>query len=264
MEVIIRPDPAAAARLAAQVIGKALRAKPHLVLGLATGHTMEAVYADLVRLHQEAGLDFSLCRTFNLDEYIGIPPADERSYRYYMDQHLFHRVNIDPRNTHLPDGMARDLQAACREYEASMAECGGIGLQLLGIGSDGHIAFNEPSSSLGSRTRIKTLAKQTIEDNARFFERIEDVPIYAITMGVGTILDAREIVLLATGTKKAAIVAKAVEGPVTSMVTASALQLHPACKVIVDEAAAGELKAKDYYRWIFENEPDWAPYRDAP
>jgi len=265
MEVVIRPNEEAAARLVAQLVARQLRRKADSVLGLATGRTMERVYDELVRLHREEGLDFSLCRTFNLDEYVGLSPADPHSYRYYMNEKLFKRVNIDLRNTHLPQGMEFDLKAECARYEALIRSAGGIDLQLLGIGETGHIGFNEPLSSLCSRTRDKSLTPETIAVNSTLFgDEPQRMPRRAITMGVGTILDAREVVLLATGPKKAAIIAKAVEGVVTSMVSASALQLHPACKVIVDEAAAGELKAKDYYRWIFENEPDWAPYRDAP
>jgi glucosamine-6-phosphate deaminase len=264
MEVIIRQNEEAAARLVAQLVARQLRRKPDSVLGLATGRTMERVYAELARLHREEGLDFSLCRTFNLDEYVGLAPTDSHAYRYYMNEKLFKRVNIDLRNTHLPHGMASDLKAECERYEILIRSVGGIDLQLLGIGETGHIGFNEPLSSLRSRTRDKSLTPDTIAVNSTLFgDEPQRMPRRAITMGVGTILDAREIILLATGPRKAAIMAMAVEGPVTSMVSASALQLHPACKVIVDEAAGADLKAKDYYRWIFENEPEWAPYRDA-
>lgn len=263
MEVIIRQNEDAAARLVAQLVARQLRRKPDSVLGLATGRTMERVYAELVGLHRSEGLDFSLCRTFNLDEYVGLAPADSHSYRYYMNEKLFKRVNIDLRNTHLPHGMAPDLKAECERYEILIRSVGGIDLQLLGIGETGHIGFNEPLSSLRSRTRDKSLTPDTIAVNSTLFgDEPHRMPHRAITMGVGTILDAREIILLATGPRKAAIMAKAVEGPVTSMVSASALQLHPACKVIVDEAAGADLEAKDYYRWIFDNEPEWGPYRD--
>ncbi|MCX7887510.1 MAG: glucosamine-6-phosphate deaminase [Verrucomicrobiae bacterium] len=262
MEVIIRPDEAAAARLVAQIIAKELRARPHLVLGLATGATMERVYEELVRMHREEGLDFSLCRTFNLDEYIGLPPEDPRSFRAYMNRHLFSRVNIDLRNTHLPNGMASDIAAECRRYEELIRDCGGIDLQLLGIGRTGHIGFNEPLSALRSRTREKALTPITIQQNAVYFDNDPNkVPRRAITMGVGTILEAERCVLLATGEAKAEIVAKAVEGPITAMVTASVLQLHPRCTVVVDEAAATKLQGTEYYRWIFENEPEWAEFR---
>jgi glucosamine-6-phosphate deaminase len=264
MEVIIRQDEEAAALLVARLVARQLRLKPNSVLGLATGRTMERVYAELVRLHRSEGLDFSLCRTFNLDEYVGLDPADSHSYRFYMSEKLFKRVNIDLRNTHLPHGMAPDLKAECERYEDLIRSVGGIDLQLLGIGETGHIGFNEPLSSLRSRTRDKCLTPSTIAVNSALFgDEPHRMPRRAITMGVGTILDAREVVLLATGPRKAGIIAKAVEGPVTSMVSASALQLHPACKVVVDEAAGADLMAKDYYRWIFENEPEWGPYRDS-
>ncbi len=262
MEVIIRPDAETAAKLVARLIARELRAKPHLVLGLATGRTMERVYAQLVRLNRDEGLDFSLCRTFNLDEYIGLPPDHPGSYRYYMNRQLFDNVNIDRRNTYLPDGMAADLDAGCAAYERRIAEFGGIDLQLLGIGTDGHIGFNEPLSALRSRTREKALAPATIEQNAPMFGGdLARVPKRAITMGVGTILESRRCIVLATGAQKARIVAQAVEGPITAMVSASALQLHPKCTVVVDEEAAGLLQGTDYYRWIFNTEPEWEAYR---
>jgi glucosamine-6-phosphate deaminase len=262
MEVIIRADPQQAALLAARIIEKELRAKPGLVLGLATGRTMESVYASLAELHRESGLDFSGCRTFNLDEYIGIPPGHPGSYRTYMDAHLFRHVNLAPDRTHLPDGMAAEFDAESRRYENLIAKAGGIALQLLGLGSDGHIGFNEPLSALLSRTREKALTPATRLQNAPMFGGDpEQVPPRAITMGVGTILDSRRCLLLATGAGKAAILARAVEGPITAMVTASALQLHPRCQVVADEAAAAQLQGIDYYRWIFDNEPEWADFR---
>jgi glucosamine-6-phosphate deaminase len=188
-------------------------------------------------------------------------PSDPNSYRHYMDHHLFRHVNVDPRNTHLPNGLAADLEAECRHYEASILRFGGIDLQLLGIGKAGHIGFNEPLSALRSRTRVKALTPTTLKQNAAPFGGEDKMPRRAITMGVGTILECRRCILLATGPNKAAVIAQAVEGPITSMVTATALQLHPRCSVIVDEAAAAELKEKDYYRWIFENEPEWQEYR---
>ena len=262
MEVIIRPDAASAAELTARLVADQVASNWRSVLGLATGRTMEKVYDILAKLHRADKLDFSGCVTFNLDEYIGLSPDDEHSYRYYMQQHLFSRINIDRRNTHLPDGMAADLKAACREYEDCITACGGIDFQLLGIGEDGHIGFNEPLSSLRSRTRDKALTPETKRQNCGMFGGDPaKVPARALTMGVGTILDARRIVLLATGAAKAEILASALEGPITSMISASALQLHPACTVICDEQASASLKCKDYYYWLFENEPEWAPYR---
>jgi glucosamine-6-phosphate deaminase len=261
VEVVIQIDAEAAALLVARIIAKELRANPHLVLGLATGRTMGAVYRLLTRMRLQEDLDFSLCRTFNLDEYVGLSPDDVRSYRHYMNEHLFRHVNIDLRNTHLPDGQAQDLDAECRNYESAIAKFGGIDLQLLGIGQAGHIGFNEPLSALRSRTRVKALTPTTIEQNAQFFGNPDEVPRRAITMGVGTIIDARRCVLLATGADKAKIIAKAVEGPITAMISATALQLHPRCTVVVDEPAASELDGADYYRWIFANEPEWAEFR---
>src|SRR6266581_816294 len=195
MEVIIQPTEAVAASLVARIVAHDLRSNPHLVLGLATGKTMENVYRHLVRLHKEERLDFSLCSTFNLDEYVGLFPSDPNSYRHYMDQHLFRHVNVDPRNTHLPNGLADDLDAECRRYEALIQRFGGIDLQLLGIGKAGHIGFNEPLSALRSRTRVKALTPATIKQNAPFFGQEDKVPRRAITMGVGTILEGRRCVL---------------------------------------------------------------------
>ena len=261
MEVIIQPDKQAAALLVAKIIARELRANPHLVLGLATGKTMERVYQQLVRLRRDEGLDFSLCRTFNLDEYVGLPPSAPDSYRFYMNHHLFRHVNVDPRNTYLPNGLATDLDEECRRYETTIQRFGGIDLQLLGIGKAGHIGFNEPLSALRSRTRVKALTPTTLKQNAPSFGGEDKMPRRAITMGVGTILESRRCILLATGPSKANVIAKAVEGPITSMISATALQLHPRSTVIVDEEAAGNLAEKDYYRWIFANEPEWEEYR---
>src|SRR5438477_5785674 len=247
MEVIIQSTEDAAASLVAHIVAHDLRANPHLVLGLATGRTMERVYRCLVRMHKEEKLDFSLCRSFNLDEYVGLFPADPNSYRHYMNHHLFRHVNVDARNTHLPNGLAGDLGEECRRYEAAIQRFGGIDLQLLGLGKAGHIGFNEPLSALRSRTRVKALTPTTIKQNAPFFGGEERVPRRAITMGVGTILESRRCLLLATGESKAEVIAKAVEGPITSMISATTLQLHPHCTVVVDEEAADRLKEKDYY-----------------
>jgi glucosamine-6-phosphate deaminase len=261
VEAIIRPDKDIAAQLVARIIAKELRAHPSLVLGLATGRTMESVYSRLVKMHQQEGLDFSLCRTFNLDEYVGLGASDPRSYRYYMNARLFDHVNIDKRNTNLPDGLAADLDSECCQYEEKMRRVGGIDLQLLGIGAAGHIGFNEPLSALRSRTRVKALSPTTVAQNASFFGGAENVPRRAITMGVGTILECRRCILLATGESKAGVIAKAVEGPITSMISATTLQLHARCTVVVDETAASQLQAAEYYRWIFENEPEWEEFR---
>ncbi len=248
MEVIIQSNAELAARTAADVIARALVAKPDLVLGLATGCTMESLYDLLVQKHQDTGLDFSRCRTFNLDEYVGLAANDPCSYHYFMRQRFFDSVNIDLRNTHLPDGMAEDLAAECARYEARIVACGGIDLQVLGIGLNGHLGFNEPLSAFRSRTRVQTLSRVTRAQNAPLFPSPGQVPRQAITMGVGTILDARQCLLLATGLEKADVVAKAIEGPLTAMVTATALQLHPACTIVLDQDAASQLKENDHYQ----------------
>ena len=260
MEVIIRPNAEEATRLAARVIAREIQVRPKLVLGLATGRTMERLYGLLVDMHRREGLDFSLVTTFNLDEYIGLPREHPQSYRHYMNYHLFRHVNIDMRNTNLPDGVAPDIDAECARYEEAIRECGGIGLQVLGIGRDGHIGFNEPLSAMLSRTRAKALTPTTIRQNAPLFENPNEMPKRAITMGVGTILDSKRCLMLVTGSEKAGVIAKAVEGPVTSMISASALQLHPNCRVIVDEDAAMNLENRDYYEWIFQHEPEWQEF----
>ncbi len=262
MQVILLETKEAAVELTARVIAGQLRRKPSSVLGLATGRTMEALYARLARMHREDGLDFSLTVTFNLDEYVGLPPSHESSYRYYMDHHLFSRVNIDPRNTHLPDGMAADPEAAGAAYDALIKDVGGIDLQLLSVGASGHIGFNEPLSAMFSRTRVKALTPKTVEQNSPLFRNPAEMPRLAITMGVGTILEAEQCLMLVTGPSKARVLAKAVEGPVTSMISATALQLHANCTVVVDEDAGDLLEQKEYYRWIFENDPQWVAYRD--
>ncbi|MFP6582296.1 MAG: glucosamine-6-phosphate deaminase [Candidatus Hydrogenedentota bacterium] len=263
MEVIIQPTPDAAARLVVELIDQVVRQNPSAVLGFATGRTMESVYDKLYAKHVDEGLDFSGCSTFNLDEYIGLDAGDPHSYRHYMNERLFSRIEIDLANTYLPDGTAADIDAECVAYEKKIEAMGGIDLQLLGIGASGHIGFNEPLSALRSRTRAKALTPTTREQNAPMFDSIDEVPKRAITMGVGTILDTRRCILLATGASKAKIIAKAVEGPITSMISASALQLHPHCTIVVDEEAAAELEQTDYYHWIFQNEPEWEEFRNC-
>ncbi|HUS91719.1 MAG TPA: glucosamine-6-phosphate deaminase [Phycisphaerae bacterium] len=255
MEVVICPDYDAISKAAADVVAEIVRGKPNAVLGLATGSTPLGLYQELIRMHRDEGLDFSGVTTFNLDEYVGLTGEHDQSYRYFMNENLFRHVNVPMDRTHVPSGVADDFPAHCRQYEQQIRDAGGVDVQVLGIGSDGHIAFNEPGTSLASRTHITTLAEVTIEDNARFFEKKEDVPIHAITMGVGTILEARKLLMVANKASKADAVAAAVEGPISSMCTASSLQLHPDAVVFLDEAAAGKLKMADYYRWIQQNKP---------
>ena len=209
-------------------------------------------------MHRDEGLDFSNVTTFNLDEYVDLPPGHPQSYHAFMDEHFFRHVNVPRARIHIPDGMVRDVPAECARYEAAIRAAGGIDLQVLGIGRDGHIGFNEPSSSLASRTRIKTLTEQTRADNARFFGGdLARVPFHCITMGVGTIMASREVLMLAFGANKAAAVAAAVEGSITAMNPASVLQMHAVAKCVVDEAAAKKLTRRDYYRWVFANKPEW-------
>lgn len=258
MEIIIKENGPLASEAAARVVARLVREKPNAVLGLATGSTPLMLYKELIRLHKEEGLDFSQVTTFNLDEYIGLPRDHEQSYYTFMWKNLFSQINIKPENVHIPDGMAADIPASCAAYERKIIEAGGIDLQVLGIGSDGHVGFNEPTSSFASRTRIKTLTQQTVQDNARFFDGDESqVPHHCITMGIGTIMDARMNLMLAFGEGKAEAIAAMVEGPVASIMPASILQHHPTAKVFIDDLAASTLKSSDYYRWVYTGKPDW-------
>ncbi|MBE3123960.1 MAG: glucosamine-6-phosphate deaminase [Planctomycetes bacterium] len=250
MEVIICKNYAELSKRAAAVVADVVNHKPTAILGFATGSSPVGLYKELIRLHKEEGLDFSKVTTFNLDEYVGLPGGHPQSYRHFMNQNLFDHINVPNQNTHVPSGTTANHKAFCEWYEQRIRECGGLDLQILGIGSDGHVAFNEPGSSLGSRTRMVTLTEQTLDDNARFFKKKADVPRHAISMGVGTILEARRLLMVANGKNKAGALAAAVEGPVTSMITASALQLHPDVVVFTDQDAAGQLKMRDYYEWI--------------
>jgi glucosamine-6-phosphate deaminase len=255
MNLIIVSDYDEMSELAARIVAQVLSEDPCTVLGLATGSTPEGLYDRLARAHKDDGLDFSQVTTFNLDEYVGLGPDHPQSYRHFMDEKLFRRVNIPRENTHVPDGLADPLLVYCEKYEEMIEDAGGIDFQVLGLGRDGHVAFNEPGTSLNSRTHVAALTRETIEDNSRFFENAEDVPHFAITMGIGTILDTGACVLLASGAGKADAVRAAIEGPVTSMVTASALQLHADTTAIIDEAAASKLERLDFYRWQQENWP---------
>ncbi len=257
MEIVIQPTPEAASLIAAHIVANLVRDKPDCVLGLATGSTPLGMYRELVRMHRDEGLDFSRVTTFNLDEYVGLPPEHPQSYHAFMRENLFQHINVPADRLHIPNGMADDVPAECARYEAAIRAAGGIDLQVLGIGTDGHIGFNERSSSLASRTRIKTLTEQTRHDNARFFGRPEDVPMHVITMGVGSIMDTRQVLLLAFGENKARAVAEAVEGPITAMNPASILQMHPVAKALLDEPAASKLAHADYYRWVYANKPNW-------
>ncbi|MET4094770.1 glucosamine-6-phosphate deaminase [Arthrobacter sp. UYCu712] len=257
MEVVILPGSKAIAALAADAIERLLRRKPDAVLGLATGSSPLPVYAELARRHERDGLDFSRVRGFALDEYVGLPHGHPESYREVIRREFTEQVNISPASVHGPDGAAADVPAACQAYEDAIRNAGGVDLQLLGVGTDGHIGFNEPGSSLASRTRIKTLVEQTRRDNARFFGSLAEVPHHVITQGLGTILAARHVILIATGAQKAQAVRDLVEGPVAAICAASVLQLHPHATILVDEAAASSLRLADYYRHSFDNKPAW-------
>jgi glucosamine-6-phosphate deaminase len=242
MLVIIKDDFETASREAAKLIADRLLRKPNMVLGLATGSTPLPLYRELIRLHRDEGLDFSKITTFNLDEYVGVSHDHEQSYYRFMCDNLFDHINVDRRFVNVPNGMVMDIEAHCEWYELEIQRVGGIDLQVLGIGSNGHIAFNEPGSSLGSRTRVKTLSQATREDNARFFETMDEVPRHAITMGIGTIMEARELVLLASGAGKAEAIRASAEGPLTAMVPGSMVQMHRRAYLFVDEAAGSRLQ----------------------
>ncbi|MDQ7051743.1 MAG: glucosamine-6-phosphate deaminase [candidate division KSB1 bacterium] len=245
MLVMIKENYDEMSKEAAKQVAALVRMKPDCVIGFATGSTPLGLYKELIRMHKEEGLDFSKITTFNLDEYVGLPPEHPQSYHYFMWENLFNHINVNPSNVYIPMGMADDIDVFCEWYENKIKEVGGIDLQILGIGANGHIAFNEPGSSLGSRTRIKTLTEKTRQDNARFFSSMDEVPKYAITMGVGTIMEARRLLLLASGTSKAEAIRATVEGPIMAKYPATIVQLHRYATVIVDKDAASKLEA-DY------------------
>jgi glucosamine-6-phosphate deaminase len=250
MRVVILPDATAVATIGADFFIQQIFQKPYSVLGLATGSTPLALYQQLTAAYQNNKISFKNVSSFNLDEYWGLSESHPQSYRQFMNQQFFNHIDIDKHQTYIPQGDAVDPFIACQDYENKIKEHGGIDIQLLGIGRNGHIGFNEPSSSLMSRTRIKTLTRATIEDNARFFAAGEYQPHMALTMGIGTILDAKKIILLATGKSKASAIKACVEGPLTAACPASALQLHPQAILILDEEAASELSDVEFYRHI--------------
>lgn len=251
MEIHIVTDAAEGAQAVADVFARTLQetAETGTVLGLATGSSPVPAYTELIRRHREDGLSFAGVRAFLLDEYIGLPVGHEQSYHHFIRENFTSQIDIDDAAVVSPDGAAADPAAQAAAYDRRIAEAGGVDLQILGIGSNGHIAFNEPSSSLASRTRVVGLTRGTIADNARFFENAEDVPVRALSQGLGTIREARRIVLTATGEGKAEAVAQLVEGPISARWPATSLQLHPDVTVVVDEAAASRLELADYYRY---------------
>jgi glucosamine-6-phosphate deaminase len=257
VEVIVLPGPDDVARVAADVVAGVVRRRPGAVLGLATGSSPVGVYAELARRVAAGEVDLSGVRGFALDEYVGLPAGHPESYAAVIERDVTGPLGLDPARVHVPDGRAADLEAAAEDYEQAIAAAGGVDVQLLGIGANGHIGFNEPTSSFGSRTRLKTLAPRTRADNARFFDSLNEVPMHCLTQGLGTILGARRLLLVAQGSAKAEAVAAAVEGPLTSMCPASALQLHPRATVVVDEAAAARLTLLDHYRQVYAHKPAW-------
>lgn len=260
MEIIIQPDATSASQLAARLVAKVIKEKPHAVLGFATGRTPLKLYQNLIILCQEGNLDFSGVTTFTLDEYVGISNDHPASFHAYMWNNLFHHINLPKERINMVNGQAKDIVSYCRQYETAIKTAGGIDLQILGIGRNGHIGFNEPSSSLASRTRIKTLTDDTRLDLAADFGGLENVPNHVITMGLGTIMESKMILLLAFGKNKANAIARAIEGPVTAMVPASILQMHPRAVFILDPEAASELSLASYYKWVYANKPDWQKY----
>ena len=249
MRVVITDDPNAVAKASADILCQQLIDQPSSVLGLATGSTPMLLYNELVRRYRAGQVCFRQAKTFNLDEYVGIDPEHHQSYRHFMQQHLFDHINIDPVATQIPQGLAQP-NIECQRYEAAIKSAGGIDLQVLGLGTNGHIGFNEPTSSLASRTRIKTLMQATVAANARFFKPHERQPSLALTMGIGSIMEARHILLLAIGEHKAEAVKAMIEGPVCAMQPASVLQFHRTVTVVLDAGAASLLDTHQYFDWI--------------
>lgn len=242
MRIIIAKNYEDMGKKAANIVAGQVFLNPQSILGLATGSTPLSMYNQLIKMHKEVELDFSQVKTFNLDEYVGLPEEDTNSYHYYMSNNLFNHINIKRENIHIPNGMAKDIDKECSEYEETIKNSGGMDLQILGIGNNGHIGFNEPDLKFEATTHLVKLDEETIEANSRFFKTITDVPKCAVSMGIKTIMHAKKIILLANGSSKAEILAKALYGGITPEVPASILQLHPDVTVIVDEAAAVCLK----------------------
>jgi len=258
MEVVISTTAEDVGKLAADAIEDLVQRRPKAVLGVATGSSPLIIYEELGRRVAHGSLSLAKARAFMLDEYVGLPADHPERYRNVIREEFIDKVDIDPANVMGPDGLATDLLSACEAYEQAIADAGGVDLQILGIGTDGHIAFNEPGSSLASRTRIKTLTSQTRRDNARFFDgNLEAVPQHCLTQGIGTILEARHIMLVASGRRKAEAVHQLVEGPVSAMWPGTALQLHPHVTVLLDTAAASRLQLASYYIETYQGKPSW-------
>lgn len=258
MEIIICPDGDEVARVAAETVAQVCwRVGPDVVLGVATGSSPLALYRDLAALVSAGKVDLSGASAFALDEYVGLPEGHPESYAEVIRRTVTEPLGLDPARVRVPDGRADDIEEACERYELAIRDAGGVDIQILGIGANGHIGFNEPSSSLSSRTRIKTLTPKTRADNARFFDSLDQVPVHCLTQGLGSILDADEVVLVAQGASKADAVAAMVEGPVSASCPGSILQTHQYATIVVDEAAASKLANHEYYRWAYANKPAW-------
>ncbi|MDR2379132.1 MAG: glucosamine-6-phosphate deaminase [Bifidobacteriaceae bacterium] len=258
MEVVILDSGEQLAALAADAVERLLADKPDAVLGLATGSSPLSLYNELVRRHQAGRVSFSRARAFMLDEYVGLAPDHPQRYRNVIEREIAARVDFGPGAVAGPDGNAVDLAAACRAYDQAIRDAGGVDLQILGVGADGHIAFNEPGSSLASRTRIKTLTRQTVADNARFFDGDQSaVPRHVVTQGLATIMEARHLVLTALGRPKAEAVHQMVEGAVSALWPASILQFHPHATVLLDRDAASRLQLASYYEHVYSGKPAW-------
>lgn len=242
VKVLVCKDYETLSKKAAGILAGIVNVKPTAILGLATGSSPVGTYKELIKLYENGLLDFSQVRTYNLDEYYPLEPTNDQSYHFFMNDNLFDHVNIDKNNVHVPDGNAADMNEACESYEKMLNEIGGVDIQVLGIGGNGHIGFNEPCDTFVGPTHVVELTESTIQANSRFFEKIEDVPTKAISMGIGSIMKAKKILLVANGAGKADAIAKTLEGPITPNVPASVLQLHPDVTIIIDEAAAANLK----------------------
>lgn len=263
MEIVICSDPVRVGEVAAAKVAQVVReVGPSVVLGVATGSSPLHAYTALAHRVEAGSLDLSNAHAFALDEYVGLPAGHPQCYAEVIRKTVTEPLRMQPAHVHCPDGRAEDLEAACAAYEEAIHAVGGVDVQILGIGQNGHIGFNEPTSSLTSRTRIKTLAARTRLDNQRFFGSLDQVPIHCLTQGLGTIMAARRVVLVAQGAAKARAIAAMVEGPVSAMWPGSVLQMHPHATIVVDEAAAAELTLRDYYLDTYANKPAWQSFED--
>lgn len=245
MRVIITVDYDEMSKRAAEIVKKQIKEKPNSVLGLATGSTPLGMYKYLIEMYKKGEIDFSNVVTFNLDEYVGLSPDHPQSYHYFMYENFFNHVNIKKENIHIPNGVAEDLEEECERYEKEIEKAGGIDLQILGIGVNGHIGFNEPDESIDTKTHVVTLTEDTINANKRFFKNADEVPRKAITMGLGSIMKARKIVLLASGKSKARAIKETIKGKLTTKVPATVLALHPGVTIIIDKEAASLIPDED-------------------